>query len=115
MIDLHESGGGVEAVTVSHPSRDRSTSQARLVAAMEEVMDAMAAGQSVDRETLLARYADVAQELEECLSNLDFVQNVAPQLADEAAVQSPSGATAGLSSSADAGNRVTALGDFRII
>ena len=81
---------------------------------MEEVMDAMAAGQAYDREALLAKYADVADELAECLSNLDFVQNVAPQLADEADVQSPSGATAGSSSSALTSNR-TSLGDFRIL
>ena len=47
-------------------------------------MDAMASAQPIDRDVLLAKYADVADELAECLSNLDFVQNVAPQLADDA-------------------------------
>ena len=62
MIDLLESRGGVGAAAVSHPSRDRSASQARLVAAMEEVMDAIASGHAIDRESLLAKYADVAEE-----------------------------------------------------
>jgi WD40 repeat protein/serine/threonine protein kinase len=75
---------------------------------MEEVMDAMAAGEPYDREALLIKYADVAKELEECLSNLDFVQKVAPQLADEAGshptsnIQHPASSTA-------------SLGDFRIL
>jgi serine/threonine protein kinase/Tfp pilus assembly protein PilF len=108
MIDLHESIGGAAAATVSHPSRDRSASQARLVAAMEEVMDAMAAGQPIDRDDLLAKYADVADELAECLSNLDFVQNVAPQLADEATAHPASSIEHPASRSAN-------LGDFRIL
>jgi serine/threonine protein kinase/Flp pilus assembly protein TadD len=107
MIDLHESSGGVGAATASHPSRERSTSQARLVSAMEEVMEAMAAGQELDRETLLAKYADVSDELAECLSNLDFVQNVAPQLADEDTAHPAS------KIEHPASSRVS-LGDFRI-
>jgi WD40 repeat protein/serine/threonine protein kinase len=116
MIDLHESnGGGVAAATVSHPSRDRSTSQARLVAAMEEVMDAMAEGNPIDRETLLAKYADVAKELEECLSNLDFVQNVAPQLADEAAAHQARHGESSRSSIEHPASNSASLGDFRIV
>jgi serine/threonine protein kinase/Flp pilus assembly protein TadD len=112
MIDLQESSCGVGNAIVSHPSRDRSASQARLVAAMEEVMDALAAGQPIDREALLAKYADVADELAECLSNLDFVQNVAPQLADEAAAHPASSDV--LRGSPDPA-RTTNLGDFRIL
>jgi hypothetical protein len=88
---MRESLNDVGAATVSQAEGDRRSrhgDQSRLVAAMEEVMDTISAGQLCDREALLAKYADVAAELAECLSNLDFVQNVAPQLADEAAGQS---------------------------
>ena len=87
MIDVSKLATGIQPATLSHPMRGGQPSQARLVAAMEEVMEAMAADQPCDREALLAKYADVADELVECLNNLDFVQNVAPQLAIEAAAK----------------------------
>jgi hypothetical protein len=103
---------GAPAFTQS--ARERNTLQTRLVTAMEEVMESMSTGQPCDRGALLAKYADVSQELAECLSNLDFVENVAPQLADEAAGElSPV-----LRESHDPAHptsRATSLGDFRII
>src|SRR5206468_175621 len=78
---MHANG----TATVSLPRSGESTSQGRLVAAMEEVMNALAAGQQFDRDALLEEYSDVADELAECLDNLDFIQNVAPQLAIDSA------------------------------
>jgi hypothetical protein len=44
---------------------EAANAQARLVLAMAEVMEAMAAGRVWDREALLPKYGDVAQELSE--------------------------------------------------
>jgi serine/threonine protein kinase/tetratricopeptide (TPR) repeat protein len=88
---------------------------------MEEVMEAISAGQSYDREALLAKYADVAEDLAECLTNLDFIENIAPQLADQAdAAASPvprgSADPSVVHGSLDPAHPVSGmLGDFRIL
>jgi hypothetical protein len=58
----------------------------RLSQAIDEFYAAIDAGQIPDRDALLAKYADVADELSACLASLDFIQNVAPQLAESRSV-----------------------------
>ena len=52
----------------------------RLVAALEEYMDVLEAGQRPDREAFLARHADVAVALAACLDGVSLVRAGAPQL-----------------------------------
>ena len=54
--------------------------QDRLCQAIDEFYAAVDAGQSLDRDHLLERYADIAEELADCLRNLDFIQHASPQL-----------------------------------
>jgi serine/threonine protein kinase/Flp pilus assembly protein TadD len=78
----------------------------RVIAALEEYLAALEAGRRPDRREFLARYAEVAGALAECLAGLEFVQAAAPQLshADEGGPAAP---TADLPA--------TTLGDFRIV
>jgi eukaryotic-like serine/threonine-protein kinase len=94
---------------VSHTAAQHTgaSSKARLVSAMEEVVNAMDAGEPWDRASLLMKYHDIVSELTDCLSNLDFIYNVAPQLASEADPVEPNLALAG--------SRCECLGDFRIV
>jgi hypothetical protein len=83
----------------------------RIAEAVGEFLAAAETG-TADRAALLTKYNDVAEELAGCLEALDFMNNVAPQLADEAT----RGATAGLSSSVSPSPHLAAtLGDFRIV
>ncbi len=76
---------------------------------MEEYRQLLEAGTAPDRAAFLARYPDMAAELAECLSGLEFVHAVAPALSGAAA----EGAAA---AERDAGIRQgTTLGDFRIL
>ena len=59
-------------------SRDR---ESRLARAMDEYLEALEEGERPDRNELLKRHSDIAEELTECLDGIDFIQNVAPQLA----------------------------------
>jgi hypothetical protein len=90
----------------------------RVANALEEFAASVEAGQPLSKDALLAKYADVADELRGCLDSLEFIREIAPQLADAPAADSSppqysgegqTGATAGLSSSAGL------LGDFRIL
>ncbi len=78
----------------------------RLEAAMEEVVRLLEVDKPLDREALLAKYPDVAEALSACLCNLDFVQHVAPQLADRQA-------STGIDQTSN--TQPTNLGDFRIL
>jgi serine/threonine protein kinase/Flp pilus assembly protein TadD len=72
--------------------------------AVEEYQAAQRAGCAPDREQFLARHADIAAALAECLDGLDFIQAAAPRLqqsADTALAGSPP--AEGL------------LGDFRLL
>lgn len=84
--------------------------QERLEAAMEEVAEAIAKGQTYDRQSLLEKYADVAVELDECLVSFEFVQTVAPQLATSDGDNSSAGSTP----MSSLPHRLD-LGDFRIV
>jgi serine/threonine protein kinase/Flp pilus assembly protein TadD len=81
----------------------------RLAQALEEYRRLLEAGSAPDRATFQARHPEVAEELAECLSGLEFVHAVAPAL---------SGAAAGVAAAGDAGAAMgpgTPLGDFRIV
>jgi serine/threonine protein kinase/tetratricopeptide (TPR) repeat protein len=80
---------------------------ARLARALEEYRELLEAGTAPDRESFLARHPEVAEELAECLSGLEFVHAVAPALSGAAA----EGTAAGV---AGVGPAET-LGDFRIV
>jgi serine/threonine protein kinase/Flp pilus assembly protein TadD len=92
--------------TVSLVAGRTSLIDDRVVLALEEYAAAQDAHSPISRESLLAKYADVADEVIGCLDSLDFIRHVAPQLNDNA--------------EADSGNSsavrpLAALGDFRIV
>jgi serine/threonine protein kinase len=81
---------------------------ARLAQALEAYRTLLEAGARPDRAEFLARYPEIAAELAECLSGLEFVHAVAPALSGAAAegtARDPG---------ADVGPGVP-LGDFRIL
>jgi serine/threonine protein kinase len=77
---------------------------------MEEYLHALENGERPSRDQFLARYEDIAESLVEALDGLDFLDQVAPQLAAPAR----SSATSDESHSPSQLARV-ALGDFRLI
>ena len=74
-----------------------------VIRALQEYRAARAAGQVPDRQELLARHPEVADELAACLDALDLVQAAGPALA--APAPPPAGDVEPL----------TRLGDFRIV
>jgi serine/threonine protein kinase len=62
------------------------TRQERLAQAIDEFYAGLDAGEPIDRGRLLEKYADVADEFDDCLNNLDFIQQIAPQLSTPASV-----------------------------
>ena len=88
--------------TRSEPSAD----DPRLAQAMEEYLAELETGIRPNRQRLLARYPDIAEELEACLEGLDFVHCVAPQLKD--AEQGPSSTPGRI-------RPLATVGDFRIV
>lgn len=81
----------------------------RLLAAVKEYQEALAAGQPVDRREFAARYPELAAELEACLQGLDLLNAMTSESVarSRTGTQSPKGA--GPFSAADE------LGDFRIV
>ncbi|HEY2157933.1 MAG TPA: protein kinase, partial [Isosphaeraceae bacterium] len=80
------------------------TGDPRIVAAIEEYLAAARAGTRPDRSEFLARHAEIAVELADCLDGLDFIREAAGS-------QDPGGQT-------DAGpgfEPAASLGDFRIV
>ena len=53
----------------------------RMIAALETYMEALRAGRPWSRDEFLAQHAEIAEELGECLSALEFIQTAAVQLA----------------------------------
>jgi serine/threonine protein kinase len=85
---------------------------ARLLAAVQEYMTALEAGQRPSRHDLLARYADIADELSECLDGLAFVHSAAGEIPG-AAAQPP---REGDDHHADIDlSMARPLGDFRLV
>jgi serine/threonine protein kinase len=79
--------------------------EARLAQALEEYRALLEAGAAPGRAAFLARHPEIAGELAECLSGLEFVHAVAPALSgagERAAALAPADGLAGV------------LGDFRI-
>ena len=52
----------------------------RVTAALEEYLNALQAGQRIDRHEFLAQHAAIASELAKYLASLEFVQIAIPQL-----------------------------------
>src|SRR5438552_12374402 len=52
----------------------------RVVAAMQEYLDALDAGQRPDRREFLARHCEIAGDLSACLQGLAFLNSAAAQL-----------------------------------
>jgi hypothetical protein len=94
--------------TADHPQKEVSRAdEGQLTDAMKEYFEALEAGKPLDRGSLLRRYPEVAEELAASLDGIDFMHNVAPQLAEpeeKRADESAPGVRPSL-----------ALGDFRII
>jgi serine/threonine protein kinase/Flp pilus assembly protein TadD len=79
----------------------------RVIAALEAYLEAARGGHPCSREEFLERHADIAAQLEQCLSGLDFVQLAGGQLGESAADSAES-------SGAAVAARAT-LGDYRIV
>ncbi|TWU28459.1 serine/threonine-protein kinase [Bythopirellula polymerisocia] len=60
-----------------------ATRDQRLSQAVEEYLRSFEEVRPIDLDELLANYSDVADELKSCIDTLDFMRNVAPQLAEE--------------------------------
>jgi eukaryotic-like serine/threonine-protein kinase len=75
--------------------------QKRLAEAIDKFYAAIDAGQSINRDELLIEYADIAEELNDCLHNLDFIEQIGPQLTTSAC--------------GEAAAQRAHLGDFRIL
>jgi WD40 repeat protein/tRNA A-37 threonylcarbamoyl transferase component Bud32 len=85
----------------------------RLVQALDDYLAACEAGNPPDRDAFLARYPELAEELQECLASLEFIRR--------AAVRAPAAPDAGFPA-AVGGNEPSGaelqpgvLGDFRIL
>ena len=72
---------GVHVDPVEHPKpNDSPEDDLRLTRAMNEYLEALEAGQHPDRDALLARHPEFAEELAASLDGIDFIHNVAPQI-----------------------------------
>jgi hypothetical protein len=89
------------AVTVEDP---------RVIAAVEEYLRALEAGETPDRNALLARYPAIATALAECLDGLEFVQQADPRWQPPALEPLPDAPAVAPELSAAA-----PLGDYRIL
>ena len=79
-----------------------------VISGIRQYRTELEAGGRPDRQDLLARYPEIADELAGCLDALEFVQQVAPQLRDQA-----TGIPGDTSQPGDV-RPLAALGDFRI-
>jgi eukaryotic-like serine/threonine-protein kinase len=78
----------------------------RVIAALETYLEALRSGHPWSRAEFLALHTEIAQELGECLSGLEFIQNAAPQMAD---------AQLASAQLADAIPPAAQLGEYRIL
>jgi serine/threonine protein kinase/Flp pilus assembly protein TadD len=88
---------------------DPTAEASRLTAALEEYRALLEAGRRPERQDFLARYAEIAEALSECLAGLEFVHSAAANLSAEA----PGRSAAGLPS--ETLPPECSLGDFRIL
>jgi serine/threonine protein kinase len=84
--------------------RDEPAADVCLARALEEYRERLEAGAAPDRAAFLARHPDIAAELAECLSGLEFVHAVAPALSGDAGANADAGFEPG-----------QPLGDFRLL
>src|SRR5205823_12960172 len=81
-----------------------------VIRAVHEYLAALEAGRQPDRAEFLARHADVAGELADCLEGLEFVHGAGPHLSH------PRGqAPAAVSSATPEYRPEVPLGDYRIV
>jgi eukaryotic-like serine/threonine-protein kinase len=73
-------GASLENSEMSIPAVPPGRQDARMVPALEEYMEALREGRPCSRDEFLAQYADIAEELGECLSGLEFIQHAVDQL-----------------------------------
>jgi serine/threonine protein kinase len=86
------------------PASSATLDDPRVVAALREYLDGLENGQHPDRAAFLARHADIAAALSECLDGLDFVHSAARSGSADSSYLVNGLAQAG-----------TPLGDFRIV
>jgi serine/threonine protein kinase len=89
---------------MSELQQNSVSTDARLVRVLDEYLAAAQAGAAPDRQELLARYPELAGELEECLASLDFIRR--------AGIQS---GTSGAAAPVGQDDVPGTLGDFRIV
>src|SRR5262249_42707064 len=86
-------GGGAMSPEQTRPDDDAAappSGEARLAQALEEYRTLLDGGVRPDRQTFLARYADLGVSLAECLDGLEFVHAVAPALSGAGPAADPS-------------------------
>jgi WD40 repeat protein len=88
--------------------------ESRLASALEEYLAALERGVRLDREELLARYPDIADELRAGFEGLEFIHCVAPQLKDVSAI-SASSQPADSAGTIEGARPLAQLGDYRIL
>src|SRR5438132_1933635 len=66
---------------IAQPS---GANESHIMRALQEYRTAREAGVSPDRQEFLARHADIATELSQCLEALDFVYEAAPKFQESA-------------------------------
>ena len=99
-------------MTANDPTTSQSmfdSEEGRLFEALREYQAALDQGNPPDREQFLARYVEVADDLADCLDNLEFLRNVAPQLDDSFAEQTA------VNSTISPATVRSKLGDFSIV
>src|SRR5713101_1701953 len=65
--------------SVAEIAEPSGTNESHIMQALQEYRTAREAGTSPDRREFLARHADIATELSQCLEALDFVYEAAPK------------------------------------
>jgi serine/threonine protein kinase len=107
---------GPETGAPPHPAPPPESDDPRVIAALEEYLEAIENGLKPNRQAFLARHADVAQPLAECLDGMEALHGAASSasspvpLSSRAAGDGPT--PAGLAGGWHPG---TVVGDFRII
>ena len=91
---------------------------ARFLQALEEYARLCRGGGKPNRAEFLARYPDVAANIEECLDGIEFVEQIAPQLRDASADAAPDGSSSNSAFRTPGyplGGGLETLGDFQIL
>ncbi len=97
-------------MSVAH---DRSVSQddPRVIRALEEYLAALEAGQSIVRDDLLSRHADIADVLGKCLDGLEFIHAAAPDVGQASSLS----LLGQISNPPSDASGAAALGDYRLL